>query len=217
MRFSAALALQSLVVLAFLASGCDSPDESAASSARESSPSSAGTTSGASPTCSAEKCAAERRAERKAERRAEQAQRCRDFLDKVDLTYRITATPAEGGSEIGLHMILVNRSQGVLSGSTAGALRVAPGPPSNRISWGGSSADDLWVKPGTTTRREVWHERRPPGWHPVGDRVTSFHFYTYTYGPRPGFYTCFIPATIVAPRGLVDAHASGRWSQKSDP
>lgn len=63
----------------------------------------------------------------------------------------------------------------------------------------------------------MWHDRKPPGWHPMGDRVTDFDFYTYVYAPGPGTVTCDVPATVTAPPGLVEGHPSGRWSQESDP
>jgi hypothetical protein len=52
-------------------------------------------------------------------------------------------------------MTLANRSTSRLGGSTGGLLRVDPDPRSNRIRWGGSSADELWQKPGSVTQREV--------------------------------------------------------------
>jgi hypothetical protein len=102
-----------------------------------------------------------------------------------------------------------------LYGSTDGLLKVAPDPRSNRISWGGSSADEIEQKAGSTTRRQVWHDRQPPGWHPVGDRVTSFEAHTNLYAPGPGrLVSCSIPATVVAPPHLVEGHPSGRWRQE---
>ncbi len=96
-------------------------------------------------------------------------------------------------------------------------MRIEPDPRRNQLSWGGSSADELWQKPGSVVRREVWHDRQPPGWHPVGDRVTSFDFYTYVYAPGPGTVACQVPATIVADPQLVADHPVGRWRQQSDP
>lgn len=144
------------------------------------------------------------------------AQRCHSLLPQLDLSYRITAVPTAGGSAIGLSMTLVNRSTSRLGGSTGGLLKVEPDPRSNRINWGGSSADELWQKAGSTTNREVWHDRQPPGWHPVGNRVTSFDFYAYVYAPGPGTVTCHLPATVVAPPDLVEGHPSGRWRQESN-
>jgi hypothetical protein len=160
-------------------------------------------------------CRAAHRAQRRATREAQDLKRCREFLSRVALTYRITAVPQAAGQAIGLHMTLENRSKARLAGSTGGVLRVSPRPTVNQISWGGSSADELYQKPGTTSQREIWHDRRPPGWHPVGTQVTSFDFNTYVYGP--GDFSCFIPATVLAPRGLVDGHSSGRWTQESNP
>ncbi|KAA1429399.1 hypothetical protein [Nocardioides antri] len=199
---SAAL-LPPLLLVCLLTSGCGSSDESARGPAEATNAQSSADPSG--------------RPERRAEREEREAARCRELLPRVRLTYRITATDATDGSEIGLRMVLVNRSDVTVAGSTAGTLEVSAGSRSSRISWGGSSADELSLKPGTTLRREVWHDRKPPGWHPVGDRVTRFGFYAYTYAPGPGTVTCFIPATIVAPRGLVEGHPSGRWTQESTP
>ncbi len=75
------------------------------------------------------------------------AERCPPLLARVNLTYRITATPSAGGNEIGLHMTLENESEVPLAGSTGGVLQVSPGPKSNQINWGGSSADELYQKP----------------------------------------------------------------------
>lgn len=203
MRRAGPLFATSVIALGVLANGCGTAEEA---EPRPSEPASA-----SSPTSrSTEQAACDKqcRADRKAER-------CRQFLSGVRLHYEITAVPTGGGREIGLHMTLENRTDGRIAGSTSGVLRVAPGPPSNRISWGGSSADELYQKPGTTVRRPVWHDRQPPGWHPVGDRVTSFDFSTYSYAPGPGTTVCFIPATVRAPRGLVVGHPSGRWTQES--
>ena len=93
-------------------------------------------------------------------------------------------------------------------------MRVAPGSRHHGIAWGGSSADTFVQGPGTVSARDVWHERQPPGWRPIGEQVTSFSFYAYTYAPGPGTFVCHIPATIIAPRGLVDGHRSGRWTQQ---
>lgn len=202
MRLPRSLMVPPLLVSGVLVSGCGATEDSA-------SPGEALT----SATCG-DGCLAERRAQRRAARQARDAERCRDLLSGVALTYRITATPQADGRAIGLHMALVNRSEARLSGSTFGVLKIAPGPRSNRISWGGSSAEELWQEPGTASRREIWHDRRPPGWHPVGTHVTSFHFSTYAY--VPGARSCFIPATVLAPRGLVDGHPSGHWIQDSD-
>lgn len=165
----------------------------------------------ASPSCDRECRAAERRAERE----AEVAARCKELLPDVTLTYRLTAEPVGNGSEIGLHMALANRSHGYLTGATTGRLDVDAGGSRDRISWGGSSADELAQEPGTVERREVWHDRMPPGWHPVGSEVTSFAFSTYAYAPGRGLAVCYLPARVVAPRGLVADHASGHWTQQS--
>ena len=149
------------------------------------------------------------------DRAARRAERCEELLPDVALRYRITATPGADGAEIGLWMRIANRSPAQLSGSTGGTLVVEPGPRTNRISWGGSSADQLWQKPGSTSRHQIWHDRRPPGWHPVGDRVTSFEFYADVYAPGPGLVACPLTAAVVAPPGLVDGHPSGRWRQES--
>lgn len=203
---------QLLLALCLLAAGCGTSDSesSSADPSAEGGPSDSSPGDGTSPTCDAE-C----RDERRAEREQREAARCGPLLDGIRLTYRITATPAAGGRAIRLHMILENRSGTRLSGSTAGILRIAPGP--QRISWGGSSADELWLGSGATMRREVWHDRKPPGWHPIGDKVTAFGFSTYTYAPGPGTVACFVPATVIAPRGLVDDHPSGGWTQDSTP
>jgi len=212
MSFSVALLLQPLLVLGALTSGCGGSGESAQRSATPDDASNSSHIDGASPSCSAE-C----RAERRAEREAREAERCGELLSRVRLTFRITATPVAAGSAIGLRRILVNRSEATLFVSTGGMLKVLPGPRSNRISWGGSSADGVFQKPGTTSRGDVWHDRQPPGWHPIGDRVTSFDFYAHTDAPGPGSVACGIPATIVAPPGLVERHPSGRWTQEPSP
>lgn len=143
------------------------------------------------------------------------AERCAPVLAQVQLSYRITATPTGDGSSIGLWVTLENRSKEELNGSMGGLLKIDPDPRSNQISWGGSSADELYQKPGSTMHRQIWHDRQPPGWHPVGDRVTSFDFYTYAYSPGPRSEACHLPATVVAPPGLVEGHPSGRWRQRS--
>ena len=217
MRLQAALFVGQLSLLGALISGCgDVGDAGPRPDSAPTAPPDAASTDqvpsdDASPTCDV-LC----RLERRADRQALEVERCRELLARVNLTYRITATPSAGGSEIGLHMILENGSEATLPGSTSGVLQVSPGPKSNQINWGGSSADELYQKPGTTWSREVWHYRRPPGWHPVGNRMTSFSFDTYAYSPGPGTVVCHFPATVVAPRGLVDGHPSGRWNQQSD-
>ena len=212
MRPRAASSLSSLLFSGVLVAGCGNAGDSPPRADRQ--PTSATSTSpsgdGARPPCDGG-C----RAERRAERTAREAERCAPFLSRVEPRYRITATPTAGGSAIALRMTLANRSTSRLAGSTGGLLEVDPNPRVNRISWGGSSADELWQKAGSTTRREVWHDRRPPGWHPVGDKVTSFDFYAYVYAPGPGTVVCDIPATVVAPRHLVEGHPSGRWRQES--
>ncbi len=156
-----------------------------------------------------------RRAERRARYEAQVAQRCDPLLPRLGLTYRITATPVASGTAIGLHLTLANRTVHSLYGGTAGAMELDPGRGS--LAWGGSSADEMELRPGTTLERHVWHERLPPGTNPVGDRVTSFTFYTYLYAPKPGgTLACYLPARIQAPRGLVDGHPAGRWSQPSE-
>lgn len=198
-----------LLPLGMFISGCGSSEDATGDVSDASTGSMASDDSGSPPPEeTAHECDTDCRAERR-------AQRCRTFLSGVTLRYDITAEPADAGREIGLHMTLVNRTGTRLAGSTAGTLRVSPGPPSNRISWGGSSADEVYQKPGTASRREVWHERQPPGWHPVGDRVTSFDFSTYAYAPGHGTVACFMPAAVRAPRGLVVGHPSGRWMQQS--
>ena len=208
MRLRTASALSSLVFSGVLVGGCGDAGDTAARAARK--PTGAATSVSPSgdgaPTCDAG-C--------RAERRARAVKRCASLLSRVDLSYRISATPTAGGSTIGLRMTLTNRSKSRLTGSTGGLLKVDPDPRTNQINWGGSSADELWQKPGSTARREVWHDRKPPGWHPVGDRVTSFDFYAYVYAPGPGTVVCHIPATIVAPPRLVEGHPSGRWRQES--
>jgi len=203
MRLTPALAAQSLVVLGVLVGGCGS-EESVARSG-DAAPSTTPTASGSTEETECDKqCHADIRAER-----------CRKFIADIGLRYDITAVPTSGGREIGLHMTLENRADGMVSGSTGGVLRVAPGPPSNRIAWGGSSADELYQRRGTTSRDQIWDDRHPPGWHPVGDHVTSFDFSTYLYAPGPGVTLCWVPATVHAPRGLVAGHPSGRWTQQS--
>jgi hypothetical protein len=205
MRLPTWLLVPPLLVPGTLISGCGPTEDS-------SGPLSAGAT--ASPSCDHD-CRAEHRAKRRAAREAHNVKRCRELVSRVALTYRITAVPQGADKAIGLHMVLENRSTGRLSGSTSGLMKVSPRPRVNQISWGGSSADELYQKPGTTSQREIWHDRQPPGWHPVGTQVTSFDFYTYLYGP--GGRACFIPATVLAPRGLVDGHSSGHWIQESNP
>jgi hypothetical protein len=129
-------------------------------------------------------------------------------------TFRITAAPTPTGNEISLHMTLVNDSSAMLYGTMGGLLKASPRPRTNQINWGGSSADELGQRPGTTLRREIWHDRQPPGWHPVGDRVTSFDYYAIAYAPGKGLVACDIPATVLAPPGLVDGRPSGRWIQQ---
>ena len=212
MRPPRALFVFLLALLISLISGCgDSPDDEPRSESGQASLD--GEYTDRVPSEDAvQTCDADCRAERRAEYEAKVAERCRALLDRVSLTYRITATPSAGGNEIGLHMTLENESEVRLAGSTGGVLQVSPGPKSNQINWGGSSADELYQKPGTTTSREVWHDRQPPGWHPVGDRVTSFSFYTYTYapGPRhcgvppPGHGRCAARSGRRAPVGALD-------------
>jgi hypothetical protein len=192
-----------LFALGMIANGCATTEEARPRPGDQTSTPSTGSSSTEQAACD-KQCRAER-----------EAARCREFLSGVRLHYDITAVPTPGGQEIGLHMTVENRTGARVAGSTSGTLRVAPGPPSNRISWGGSSADELYQKPGTTLRRPVWHDRQPPGWHPVGDTVTSFDFSTYSYAPGPGTTVCYIPATVRAPRGLVAEHPSGRWRQES--
>jgi len=203
MRRSVPLFAVPIVAWGLLATGCGT-SEDAESRSGENATGSSPASESIEPTTCDKQCKAERKAEL-----------CRQFLSGVRLRFDITAVPTVGGREIGLHMTLENGTDGRLAGSTSGVLRVAPGPPSNRISWGGSSADELYQSRGTTVRRPVWHDRQPPGWHPVGDKVTSFDFSTYSYAPGPGTPVCFIPATVRAPRGLVAGHPSGRWTQES--
>jgi len=203
MRLATALAAQSFMVLGVLATGCGSEESEPRSAGPAPTPMRTTSESTEETGCD-EDCRAERKAER-----------CRTFLAGVRLRYDITAVPTAGGREIGLHLTLENRTDGRVGGSTSGVLRVAPGPPSNRISWGGSSSDELYQRPGTTLRFEIWHDRKPPGWHPVGRKVTSFDFSTYAYVPGPGVALCWIPATVNAPRGLVLGHPSGHWMQQS--
>lgn len=162
------------------------------------------------PPCDA-KCQAKRE-----QRRVENERRCAPLVGSVELTWRITATPTDRGQEIGLRMLVVNRSDARLSGDTSGVMRVEPGRRDNGIRWGGSSSDVLWQRPHTTTDREVWHERRPPGWHPIGDRVTAFSYDAYSYAPGRPVLVCHFPATVEAPRGLVEDHPSGRWIQQPE-
>ena len=151
------------------------------------------------------------------ERRAEDEKRCAAMVDRVDLTWRITTTPTDRGQEIGLRMIVANRSDARLSGDTWGVMRVEPGRRDNGIRWGGSSSDVLYQQPYTTSEREVWHERRPPGWHPAGEQVTSFRYDAYSYAPGRPVLVCHLPATVEAPPGLVDGHRSGRWTLQPEP
>ena len=209
MRLRTAPAVASLVLSSALFGGCGGDGDDAARADREPTvAASSGSPSGdgASPKCDAV-C--------RAERKARAAERCASLLSRVHLSYRITATPTDGGSAIGLWMTLENRSPKSFGGSTTGLLKLDPNPRKNQINWGGSSADEFYPEPGTTTRREVWHDRQPPGWHPVGNRVTSFDFDTYVYAPGPGIAVCHIPATVIAPPRLVEGHPSGRWRQES--
>ncbi|MFC6287254.1 hypothetical protein ACFP3Q_08615 [Nocardioides sp. GCM10027113] len=80
------------------------------------------------PGCDAD-CRAERRADREARRLAKEQEQCAPLLSQVDLDFRITATPVAGGSEIGLHLTVDNRSAVRLSGDHGGLLRVASGQP----------------------------------------------------------------------------------------
>lgn len=203
MRLAASVSATWVLAWGVLATACGTSEEASSRAADQTSAPSSASRSTEQAGCD-KQCRAERTAER-----------CRQFLSGVRLRYEITAVPAAGGQQIGLHMSLENRGSGPVAGSTSGLLRVSPGPGANRISWGGSSADELYQKPGTTERRPVWHDRQPPGWHPVGDKVISFDFTTYAYAPGPGTTACFIPATVRAPRGLVVAHPSGRWTQES--
>lgn len=207
MRLRTAPALSSLLLSSALIGACGDADDTSGRAEREPTVSDS-----ASPSCDAG-C----RSERRAERRAREAERCDSLLSQVHLSYRITATPTDGGSAIGLWMTLENRSSKSFGGSTVGLLKVDPDPRKNQISWGGSSADELYPEPRSTTRQEVWHDRQPPGWHPVGNRVTSFDFDTYVYAPGPGVVVCHIPATVSAPPHLVVGHPSGRWRQESNP
>jgi hypothetical protein len=201
MRLPASLLIASLLAPGALMSGCGASEEPVA---------------GPSEATRSARCGADCRADRPEQRAthpAANAERCRKLLADVSLTYRITATPHEPGRAIGLRMMLVNHSPARLSGSTVGVLKVSPGRKLKQISWGGSSSDELAQPPGTTVRREIWHDRKPPGWHPIGTRVTSFVFATYAYGP--GGRPCYLPATVLAPPGLVEGHSSGRWTQES--
>jgi hypothetical protein len=213
MRLRTAPALSSLLFSAVIVAGCGDAGDSADGADREPTEDVSPAPppgDNASPTCDTE-C----RAERRAERAARVAERCAPVLSQVQLSYRITATPTPGGFTIGLWVTFENRSKDELGGSMGGLLKVDPRPRSNQISWGGSSADELYQQPGSTMDREIWHDRRPPGWHPVGERVTSFDFYTYVYSPGPRSEACHLPATITAPPGLVEGHPSGRWRQHS--
>lgn len=201
-----AAALSGLLVAASLV-GCGDgaseapPDVAPATSTSPSSPDSSPTA-----TCNA-RCRFEERV----------AERCPPLLADIRLTWRITTRPVADGQEIGLRMVLANRSDARLSGDTWGALQVAPGGRAHGIKWGGSSADVIYQKPGTTTNREVWHERRPPGWRPLGEQVTAFRYDAYTYAPGAGATVCHIPARVEAPRGLVVGHPSGRWAEEPSP
>ena len=214
MRLRAALFVQPVLVLAVLAGACGGSGESARETtlSAPADPSDSSSDGAASPSCSAE-C----RAKIRADREARDTARCRALLSKVSLTFRITTTAAPTGTEISLHMILVNQSSTTLSGTTGGLLKVSPEPRSNQINWGGSSADELGQRPATTLRRQIWHDRKPPGWHPLGDRVTSFDYYAIAYAPGKGLVACDIPATVAAPPGLVDGQPSGRWTQQPNP
>jgi hypothetical protein len=204
--------LLSLLFSGVLVVGCGDAGDSSADADQQPTAATSASPSGdgGGPTCDSG-C----RSERRAERRAREAERCAPLLSKVPLSYRITATPTDGSSTFGLWMTLANRSSSRLAGGTGGLLMVDPDPRKNRISWGGSSADEIYQRPGSTTRREVWHDRQPPGWHPVGDRVASFEFDTYVYAPGAGIVVCHIPASVVAPPRLVEGHPSGRWRQES--
>ena len=166
------------------------------------------------PACD-ETCRGVREAAR-AERRERERERCAALVPQVHLEWRITATPTDAGQQIGLRIVVVNRSDMRLSGDTWGVLRTSAGP-AQEIRWGGSSADVVWQRPDTTTDREVWHERRPPGWHPVARRVTSFSYDAYTYAPGRPTLVCHLPAVVRSPPGLVDGHPSGRWTQRPAP
>ena len=166
MRPVAVLATQ-FVLLAALANGCADVDDAATRA--DPAPTKPGDLKITAPTPdqASPRCDARCRDERRAEQEAIENERCGPLLDQVSLGFRITTTPSARGNEIGLHMMLDNRSEIRLSGDTWGLLKVSPDARSNRISWGGSSADVLWQQPGTTSSREVWHDRQPPGWHPV--------------------------------------------------
>ena len=205
-----------LLLVGSLAVGCGSEDADSSSATPTALPSESKSqplASDAPHTLSPEE-RAQRQAERRAKRAAEVAERCDPLLSQVTLTFEVTTEPTDRGTEIGLRMTLDNRSESLLSGDTGGEMRVAPGPRHHGIAWGGSSADTFVQGPGTVSARDVWHERQPPGWRPIGEQVTSFSFYAYTYAPGPGTVVCHIPATIIAPRGLVDGHRSGRWTQQ---
>jgi hypothetical protein len=159
--------------------------------------------------------ACQERAAARVERRARDRERCEALVPQVELVWRITATPTARGQEIGLWMRLGNDSGVRLSGDTWGVLRTDGGR-QQVIRWGGSSADVVWQRPGAVSEREVWHERRPPGWHPVAERVTSFSYDAYTYAPGRPTLVCHLPAVVTAPRGLVAGHPSGRWTQQPE-
>lgn len=196
--------------------GCGSeradPDAAAPTKAPSGSESEASQSPSATPSTLSAEERAEERAQRREKREARAARLCAPFLSDISLTYEITATPTDRGQEIGLRMTLENRSDTRLSGDSGGELRVAPGGRHYGIAWGGSSADTIYQGPRSYTERDVWHERQPPGWRPVGERVTSFRFYASTFAPKN--VTCDIPARVVAPPGLVNGHPSGSWTQQ---
>lgn len=163
----------------------------------------------ASPTCDRACRAAQRRAERK----ALAAARCRELRSEVDLTYRFTATPVAGGKEVRLHLTVANRSDAEVDGATSGEFEVDEGHGPDRITWGGSSSDELYLEPGSVATAEALG--RQPDQHPIGRRVTWFDFSAYLYAPGRGVVACFMPARVVAPPGLVAGHPSGRWTQRS--
>lgn len=208
MRLRTQLVAHQLLIVGALASACGDAGDAKAGTDEAGTPA---TSDSPSASCDRE-C---RAAQRRADRMAKAAARCQALLPDVHLTYRITAAPVTGGNEIGLRMTLANRSDAFVQGSTAGTLKVDAGGARSRISWGGSSADELYQNPGTAESRPVWHDRMPPGWYPVGTRVTSFDFSTYTYAPGRGEVLCWLPARVVAPPGLVSGHPSGRWTQQS--
>ena len=210
------LSASSCMLLCVLVAGCGSQNGDPGAAAPTTTPAASESESSQSPSAAPSTLSPEERAEKRAARRkkreAREARLCAPFLSDVSLTYEITATPTDRGQEIGLRMTLDNRSDTRLSGASGGELRVAPGRRQHRIAWGGSSADTIYQGPRSYTERDVWHERQPPGWRPVGERVTSFQFYAYTFAPKN--LTCDIPAMIVAPPGLVDGHPAGRWTQQ---